>query len=157
MDPRYDLFELPPDGFPRWISSAADLKEARKQLESLPDPQVGGEYLVRDPWSGSVVAYRAHLPAGMVVRPVEPERRARAATCVARVGGAAGTEGSRSPMPRFASPSGRGFPRAYLCPYVDCPCFLRAFRCGPSNTSTGSTLDDSHRKLIKVAARPNSP
>jgi len=79
MDPRYDLFELPPDGFPRWISSAADLKEARKQLESLPDPQVGGEYLVRDFYSGSVVAYRApHLPVGMVVASAhEPKVRAR--------------------------------------------------------------------------------
>jgi len=68
MDPRYDLFELPPDSFPRWISSAADLKEAKRQLQALPDPEVGGEYLVRDFYSGSVVAYRApHLPVGMVV------------------------------------------------------------------------------------------
>jgi hypothetical protein len=68
MEPRYDLFELPPNGFPRWISSAADLNEAKKQLESLPDPGLGGEYLVRDFYSGSVVAYKAqHLPVGMVV------------------------------------------------------------------------------------------
>jgi len=68
MDPtRYDLFELPPNGFPRWICSAADLKEATRQLGALPEPEVGGEYLIRDFYSGSVVAYRAaHLPAGMV-------------------------------------------------------------------------------------------
>jgi len=79
MDPRYDLFELPPNGFPRWISSAADLKEAKRQLEALPEPQVGGEYLVRDFFSGSVVAYKApHLPVGMVMAsPSEPKRRAR--------------------------------------------------------------------------------
>ena len=72
---RYDLFELPQDGFPRWISSAADLKEAKKQLEALPDPQVGGEYLVRDFCSGSVVAYRAaHLPV-VITSPSEPKRR----------------------------------------------------------------------------------
>jgi hypothetical protein len=84
MDPRYDVFELPPNGFPRWISSAVDLKEAKRQLEALPEPHVGGEYLVRDFYSGSVVAYRApHLPAGMVVSPGEPKRRARARTASA--------------------------------------------------------------------------
>lgn len=68
MDPRYDLFELPHNGFPRWISSASDLKDAKQQLEALPDPGADGEYLVRDFYSGSVVAYRApHLPMGMVV------------------------------------------------------------------------------------------
>jgi hypothetical protein len=55
------------------------LKDAKRQLEALPDPQVGGEYLVRDFWSGSVVAYRApHLPAGMVITsPSAPKRGAR--------------------------------------------------------------------------------
>lgn len=79
MDPRYDLFELPPDGFPRWISSAVDLKEAKRQLEALPDLDKGGEYLIRDFYSGSVVAYRAlHLPVGMVVAsPSEFKHRAR--------------------------------------------------------------------------------
>ena len=79
---RYDLFELPPNSFPRWISSAADLKEAKRQLEALPEPHVGGEYLVRDFYSGSVVAYKApHLPAGMVeTSPSEPKHRARPRT-----------------------------------------------------------------------------
>ena len=78
MDPRYDLFELPRDGFPRWISSAGDLKDAKKQLESLPDPGTGGEYLVRDFYTGSVVAYRApHLPMGMVVAGPHEARRPR--------------------------------------------------------------------------------
>jgi hypothetical protein len=79
MDPRYDLFELPPNGFPRWISSAADIREAKRQLDSLPEPQVGGEYLVRDFYSGSVVAYKApHLPVDVVMTGAhEPELRAR--------------------------------------------------------------------------------
>lgn len=77
-----DLFELPPNGFPQWISSAADLTEAKRQLDALPHPQVGGEYLVRDVWSGSVVAYKApHLPVGMVVTSAsEPKHRARSRT-----------------------------------------------------------------------------
>jgi hypothetical protein len=81
MDPsRYDLFELPPNGFPRWVSSAADLKEAKRQLEALPEPEVGAEYLVRDFYSCSVVAYRAaHLPQGIVVASSsEPKRRSAA-------------------------------------------------------------------------------
>jgi len=46
---------------------------------SLPEPDTGGEYLVRDLYSGSVVAYRApHLPAGMVVSPGETKHRTRA-------------------------------------------------------------------------------
>jgi hypothetical protein len=57
--PRYDLFELPPNGFPRWVSSAAKLTDAKRQLEALPAPELGSEYLVRDFYSGSVVAYRA--------------------------------------------------------------------------------------------------
>ena len=82
--PRYDLFELPPNGFPRWISSAADLKEAKRQLESLPESQLGGEYLVRDFCSRSIAAYKApHLPAGTVVSPGEPKCRARVRTASA--------------------------------------------------------------------------
>jgi hypothetical protein len=79
MDPRYDLFELPSNSFPRWISSAADLTEAKRQLQALPDPEVGGEYLVRDFYSGSVVAYRAqHLPVGVVVcSPADPKHQAQ--------------------------------------------------------------------------------
>ena len=57
MNSRYDLFELPPGGFPQWISSAADLPEAKKKMDELPRPAQGGQYLVRDFFSGSVVAY----------------------------------------------------------------------------------------------------
>jgi hypothetical protein len=57
MNARYDLFELPPGGFPQWISSAVDLPEAKQKLNDLPEPAPGGQYLVRDFLSGSVVAY----------------------------------------------------------------------------------------------------
>ena len=57
MNARYDLFELPPGGFPQWITSAADLPEAKKKMNDLPNPQQGGQYLVRDFFSGNVVAY----------------------------------------------------------------------------------------------------
>jgi hypothetical protein len=57
MNTRYDLFELPPGGFPQWISSAADLPEAKKKMDELPHPEQGGQYLVRDFLSGTVVAY----------------------------------------------------------------------------------------------------
>jgi hypothetical protein len=68
MDARFDIFELPPNGVPRWVSSAASLGEAKRQMEALPIPQQGGEYLIRDFYSCSVVAYRApHLPRGTVV------------------------------------------------------------------------------------------
>jgi hypothetical protein len=57
MNARYDLFELPPGGFPQWISSAADLPEAKKKMNDLPHPGPGGQYLVRDFLSGNIVAY----------------------------------------------------------------------------------------------------
>lgn len=57
MNARYDLFELPAGGFPQWVSSAEDLPEARRKMSELPDPGEGGQYLVRDFYSGSVVAY----------------------------------------------------------------------------------------------------
>lgn len=57
MNARYDLFELPPRGFPQWISSAEDLPEAKKKMSELPHPEPGGQYLVRDFFSGTVVAY----------------------------------------------------------------------------------------------------
>ena len=64
MDARFDLFELPPRGFPQWISSAADLPEAKKKMSELPNPGQGGQYLVRDFYSGTVVAYTiASAPA----------------------------------------------------------------------------------------------
>ena len=57
MNARYDLFELPPGGFPQWISSADNLPEAKKKMNELPHPGQGGQYLVRDFYSGNVVAY----------------------------------------------------------------------------------------------------
>jgi len=61
MESRYDLFELPPGRFPQWIDSAIDLSEAKKKMHGLPQPQVGGQYLVRDFYSGTVVAYTFSL------------------------------------------------------------------------------------------------
>lgn len=60
MERRYDLFELAPYGFPRWLDSASDLSEAMGNMRELPTPVVGGEYLVRDFYSGMVVAYTDH-------------------------------------------------------------------------------------------------
>ena len=57
MDSRYDLFELAPGRFPEWIGSAHDLAEAKKKMEDLPQLAIGGQYLIRDFCSGSVVAY----------------------------------------------------------------------------------------------------
>jgi hypothetical protein len=57
MEQRYDLFEFPPDAFPKWIGSASDLPEARKKMENLPPPAPGSEYLVRDFYFGTVVTY----------------------------------------------------------------------------------------------------
>jgi hypothetical protein len=80
MDSRFDIFELPPNGVPRWVSSTASLEEARRQMEALPIPEQGGEYLIRDFCSCSVVAYRApHLPRGtVVIKASQPNRRAAA-------------------------------------------------------------------------------
>jgi len=61
MEARYDLFELPPAGFPQWIGSAIDLPEAKKKMYDLPQPEVGGQYLVRDFYSGTVVTYTVSL------------------------------------------------------------------------------------------------
>ena len=69
MENRYDLFELPPGGFPRWLDSASDLPEARKKMTNLPAPEPGGEYLVRDFHSGMVVAYTFREQHGAVVFP----------------------------------------------------------------------------------------
>ena len=54
---RYDLFELPPNGFPQWLGSACDVSEAWEKMKRLPPLAAGGEYLVRDFYSGMVVAY----------------------------------------------------------------------------------------------------
>lgn len=61
MEKRYDLFELPPDGFPRWVASATTLPEAKKKMAELPKPPDGGGYFVRDFVSGTVVAYTTSL------------------------------------------------------------------------------------------------
>jgi len=57
MDARYDLFELSPGRFPEWIGSAVDFSEATTKMESLPQLPPGGQYLIRDFYSGTVVAY----------------------------------------------------------------------------------------------------
>ncbi|HEY6293584.1 MAG TPA: hypothetical protein VI455_18680 [Terriglobia bacterium] len=74
MEKRYDLFELPPGGFPQWIDSASDLPEAKKKMHDLPDPAPGGEYLVRDFYSGMVVAYTTPN-LGRAATPPQPVRR----------------------------------------------------------------------------------
>ena len=57
MEPRYDLFELSPGRFPEWIGSATDFPEAKSKMDSLPLPAPGGQYLIRDFYSGTIVAY----------------------------------------------------------------------------------------------------
>jgi len=69
MEERYDLFEFPPDAFPKWISSASSLSEAREKLEKLPLPPPGGEYLVRDFYSGTIVAYTLRKKHGASIFP----------------------------------------------------------------------------------------
>ena len=69
MEKRYDLFKLPPGGFPQWIDSATDLPEAKRKMESLPQPAPGGEYLVRDFLSGMVVAYTIPERRGVAIFP----------------------------------------------------------------------------------------
>jgi hypothetical protein len=69
MEERYDLFEFPPDAFPKWIGSASNLSEARKKMEKLPPPPPGGEYLVRDFYSGTVVAYTLRKKHGAAIFP----------------------------------------------------------------------------------------
>jgi len=73
MDKRYDLFELPPGGFPQYIDSATDLSEAKKKMQDLPQPAPGGQYLVRDFYSGMVVAYTISEGKGVAVYP-QPAR-----------------------------------------------------------------------------------
>jgi len=57
METQYDLFEMMPGAFPRWIGAAATLEHARIRLRDLSQDQTGSEYFVRDFYSGSVVAY----------------------------------------------------------------------------------------------------
>lgn len=58
MEKRYDLFEFPPGGFPVWIDSASEVSEVTEKMQALPKPASGGQYLVRDFHSGTVVAHR---------------------------------------------------------------------------------------------------
>jgi len=75
MEERYDLFELPPDTFPKWIGSAGDLPEARRKMEKLPPLAPGSEYLVRDFYSGTVVAYTLRKKHGTTVFPPDQDPR----------------------------------------------------------------------------------
>ena len=54
---RYDLFLLPPEGFPRWAASACSLPEAKQKMGQLAKLPNGERYLVRDFLSGMIVAY----------------------------------------------------------------------------------------------------
>ncbi|HEV2380813.1 MAG TPA: hypothetical protein VG206_13600 [Terriglobia bacterium] len=67
MEKRYDLFELPPAGFPEWIDSAGDLSEVTQKMHDPPKPAAGRQYFVRDFYSGTVVAYRD--PRGLEIFP----------------------------------------------------------------------------------------
>ena len=58
MEARYDLFDLPPGGFPVWIGSAIDLPEAKQKMYDLAKPASRGQYLLRDFYPGTVVAHR---------------------------------------------------------------------------------------------------
>jgi hypothetical protein len=73
MEERYDLFEFPPDAFPKWVGSAPDLHEARKKMEKLPPLAPGSEYLVRDFYSGAVVAYTLRKKHGATVFPPDDD------------------------------------------------------------------------------------
>jgi hypothetical protein len=57
MNTQYDLFEVVPDQFPRWIGAAANLAHAKERLKDLAQSSSEREYFVRDFCSGSVVAH----------------------------------------------------------------------------------------------------
>ena len=57
MNTQYDLFEVVPNQFPRWIGAAANLAHAKERLNDLAQSSSEGEYFVRDFCSGSVVAH----------------------------------------------------------------------------------------------------
>lgn len=57
METQYDLFEMIPGTFPRWVGAAATLEHARIRLRDLAQARTGREYFVRDFYSGSVVAF----------------------------------------------------------------------------------------------------
>ncbi len=57
MNTQYDLFEVVPNQFPRWIGAAANLAHAKERLNDLAESSSEREYFVRDFCSGSVVAH----------------------------------------------------------------------------------------------------
>jgi hypothetical protein len=76
MDVQYDLFEMTPDGYPRWVGAAASLEHARARLRDLAQSSKGTEYFVRDFYSGSVVAV---APRPLKDQPAAASRRQAAA------------------------------------------------------------------------------
>lgn len=73
MEERYDLFEFLPDAFPKWIGCASDLTQARSKMEKLPQLAPGSEYLVRDFYSGNIVAYTIRKKQGTEIFPPAKE------------------------------------------------------------------------------------
>jgi hypothetical protein len=67
MHKRYDLFELPTRGFPQWLDSASNLDEATEKMGALPPIERGAQYLVRDFYSGRVVACTLPETTGAVI------------------------------------------------------------------------------------------
>jgi hypothetical protein len=63
MNTQYDLFEVVPDQFPRWIGAAANLAHAKERLKDLAQSSSEREYFVRDFCSGSVVAHSQKRPS----------------------------------------------------------------------------------------------
>ena len=61
MENRYHIFELRSGGSPQWIDSAMELPESRQGMADLPVPAMGGQYLIRDFYSGAVVDYTLSL------------------------------------------------------------------------------------------------
>jgi hypothetical protein len=57
MNTQYDLFEVVPNQFARWIGAAVNLAHAKERLNDLAQSSSGGEFFVRDFCSGSVVAH----------------------------------------------------------------------------------------------------
>jgi len=61
VNTQYDLFEVVPNQFPRWIGGAVNLAHAKERLKDLAQSSTGGQYFVRDFYSGSVVAHAHKL------------------------------------------------------------------------------------------------
>jgi hypothetical protein len=65
MEAQYDLFEMKPDGYPKWVGAAASLEHARTRLQDLAQSSMGSDYFVRDFCSGSVVAVSGRAPGAL--------------------------------------------------------------------------------------------